>query len=266
MAIIDAFTFNNELDLLEIRLNILDDYVDKFVIVEADETFSGNSKRLYFNENKERFKKWENKIVHYVVDDFPMNGKIYDKAIDSPNTGNKEHWWVREFYQKESMIYALDFCKGDDIVFISDLDEIWNPEIEIKRDDNVYRPHLIGYYYYLNNRSDYEEGWTGTRYGKYKTLKKYGINHFRTEREVKGIKIKPSGWHFCNLGTAEELKSKLESYGHQEWNNDTIKGSLETCIKENKDFAGRGFNLWEDEAELPNYLINNKEKWKKLFR
>jgi len=132
--VIDIFPFFNELDLLEIRLNILNDYVDKFVICEATETFSGKPKPLYFKENEERFAKWKDKIVHYVVDDFPNDKEIYDKAIKSPNTGNKEHWWVREFYQKESAIKALSFCKEDDIIMVSDVDEIPNPNIlkEIK--------------------------------------------------------------------------------------------------------------------------------------
>ena len=68
--------FYNELDLLEIRLNILDSVVDKFVIVEATETFMGQPKPLYYEENKERFVKWKDKIVHYVVDDYPFDESI----------------------------------------------------------------------------------------------------------------------------------------------------------------------------------------------
>lgn len=82
IKIYDVFTFFNELDLLEIRLNILDPYVDYFVIVEATETFSGYPKPLYYEENKERFKKWKDKIIHYVIDDTPkdedeLRSKLY---------------------------------------------------------------------------------------------------------------------------------------------------------------------------------------------
>ena len=73
MKIYDIFIFFNELDLLEIRLNILDLYVDYFVIVECTETFSGLVKPLYYKENKDLFKKWNHKIIHYVVDNMPKN-------------------------------------------------------------------------------------------------------------------------------------------------------------------------------------------------
>ena len=73
--IYDCFTFFNEFDLLEIRLNELDSVVDKFVLVEATKTFSGKDKPLYFNENKNKFNKFLNKIIHVIVDEYPnLNG------------------------------------------------------------------------------------------------------------------------------------------------------------------------------------------------
>ena len=69
MTIFDTFTFYNELDLLELRLNILGDVVDYFVINEATITFTGKTKPLYYFENKERFKKWEDKIIYHVTHD-----------------------------------------------------------------------------------------------------------------------------------------------------------------------------------------------------
>lgn len=270
--VIDAILFNDELDLLEIRLNILDRFVDKFVIVEADETFTGNPKPLHFKKNKDRFKQWEHKIIHYVVDDFPLDDEIYRKAMNSPNTGNKEHWWVREFYQKESMIKALNF-RSDDIVFVSDLDEIWNPEMDFDyRDDEkylkdqTYRPKATAYHYYLNNRSDQDiNGWTGTRVSTMEVIRKHGINHFRTERENPSILIENGGWHFTFMGGAENIREKLKAYGHQEYNIDAIKDKIEENIKNNKDFLNRGFKLWKDESQLPDYLVNNKEKWKQYL-
>jgi len=262
--VIDIFPFFNELSLLEIRLNILNDYVDKFVICEATETFSGLPKPLYFKDNEERFAKWKDKIVHYVVE---TDQELYDKAIASPNTGDaKEHWWVREFMQKESAIKALSFCKDEDIICISDVDEIWNPALfPTVKDEQVYRPTLTAYYYSLNNRSDHAEGSTEGRISTFKTFKKYGANHIRTEREVKSIKIPNGGWHFCNIGNEEFIKSKLEAYGHQEWNTAQIKSNIKGKIFINEDFAGRGFNLWKDEKDLPKYLLENKDKYKHLW-
>ncbi|MGN1154117.1 MAG: hypothetical protein ACI4S3_08815 [Candidatus Gastranaerophilaceae bacterium] len=72
--IYDCFTFFNELDLLEIRLNILNDVVDKFVLVEATKTFTGQDKPLYYNDNKEKFSAFNAKIIHVVVDDYPSIG------------------------------------------------------------------------------------------------------------------------------------------------------------------------------------------------
>ena len=263
--VVDCFLLFNELDLLEIRLNILNDVVDKFVICEAKETFQGKSKPLYYRENKERFAKWQDKIIHYVIEDISEEEK--NKARLSPNVGAGEHWWIREYCQKESMLKALTFCQDDDIIFISDLDEIWNSSIEIKADDKVYRPKQTAYHYFLNNRSDQDiNGWVGTRFGTYKTLKRYGINHFRTEREVRSILIENGGWHFTFMGGVEAIKEKVESYGHQEYNTDYIKNNIQNCVDRNIDFANRGFNLWKDESGLPEYLLKNKEKYAKLFR
>lgn len=246
-------------------MEILGDYVDKFVIVEATETFVGKSKPLYFKENRMRYWKWADKIVHYVVDDFPDNKELFEKAMTSPNTGAKEHFWIREFYQKESMIYALSFCKDDDLVFISDLDEIWNPKL--KYDTNAtYRPKQTAYHYYLNNRSNQDiGGWVGTRCGSYKRIKEVGINHFRTESFNPSIMLENGGWHFSNLGNFDFIKNKMESYSHQEFNNEQIKSKIEEHIKNNTDFLHRGFSLWKDESDLPEYILNNKTKWQHLL-
>lgn len=257
--VIDCFLFYNELDLLEIRLNVLKDVVDTFVLVECPHTFTGKEKPLYFQENKDRFKDFN--IVHHVVTEYDL-----DNARKSPNVGNGEHWWAREFAQKEAMLDALNFCSDDDIVFISDLDEIWNPNMQIYTDDNVYRPIQTAYHYYLNNRSNQNiNGWVGTRYGKYKTLKKYGINHFRTEREAQSVQVPNGGWHFTFMGGAESIKNKIESYSHQEYNTPSTMDMVELHIKNNTDFLNRGFSLWKDESELPRYILDNKEKYKHLF-
>ena len=88
MKIYDAFIFSNELDLLDLRLNTLNDYVDKFVIIESNITFSGKPKSLYFLENKDYFNKFKNKIIHVIVDDLPT---IYNKEIlfDDPKNKNE---------------------------------------------------------------------------------------------------------------------------------------------------------------------------------
>lgn len=258
----DTFMFYNELDLLEIRLNILDPYVDTFVIVEARETFVGHPKPLYFEENRERYARWAHKIIHYVVDN--SDEALWEFARKSPNVGNGEHWWVREFYQKENILKAFT-ANDDDLVFVSDVDEIWNPALDYSG-DGVWRPRQIAYHYYLNNKSDqYFNGWTGTRAGKYKKLKEVGVNHFRTEQFTPSKILENGGWHFTNLGDVEFVKKKIESYGHQEYNVSGIKGKIDKAFKNNEDFLGR-CTLWVDETGLPQYILDNKEKYKHLFK
>jgi beta-1,4-mannosyl-glycoprotein beta-1,4-N-acetylglucosaminyltransferase len=246
--VFDVFSFFNELDLLEIRLNILDEYVDYFVIVESRQTFSGVDKPLYYEENKERFEKWHSKIIHYVMPDFPQDVEHYQKALRSPNVGDGADNWLREFYQKEAPIRALEnVCADDDIIFVSDLDEIWNPSIDYKIEDGkVYRPIQTAYPYYLNNRSNQNIGcWTGTRVGTYRTLKHYGCGHFRTEREVQGIPILNGGWHFS--WTNKDAKYKAFVYYD-------VQARFEIMSRE---------RTWKDESELPAYIMNNKEKFVK---
>lgn len=262
----DIILFNNELDLLEIRFNVLNEHVDYFVLIEANETFTNKSKPLYYQNNRERYKKWESKIIHFVVDN--NDSELWQYAKRSPNVGAGEPWWVREFYQKENMLKAFS-ANDDDIVCVSDLDEIWNPEILnglTFKNKEVYRPIQTAYHYYLNNKSNQNiSGWVGTRIGLYQTLKEKGVNHFRTEQFTPSIMIPNGGWHFSNMGNHEFIRQKLEAYGHQEYNQDFIKNSIEFAISNNVDFLRRGFSLMKDDSTLPEYIKNNREKYKHLL-
>ena len=266
----DTFLFNNELDLLEIRLNILSDYVDYFVLVESTETFTGLPKPLYYSKNQKRFEKWSNKIIHFVIDNFDEN--LWEFSRKSPNVGAAEHFWVREFYQKENILKAFT-ANDNDIVFVSDLDEIWNPLIiDIKSlsfdNDKVYRPLQTAYHYFLNNRSNQNiSGWVGTRFGSFATLKKSRVNYFRTESRFPSIQIENAGWHFTNIGNHEFIKQKLESYSHQEYNNPYIVSNVENNINSENDpfFRGKLFKMTIDET-YPSYILNNLEKYKTFIK
>lgn len=108
----DSFQFFNELDILLLRMHILDDVVDKFVISESTVTFSGDAKPLYYEENKGMFKEFEHKIIHNVVDDTPMDCSAF----------------MRDHHQKCAVARGLEGCRPEDIVIFSDVDEIPNPE------------------------------------------------------------------------------------------------------------------------------------------
>lgn len=278
----DIFTFFNELELLEIRFNILDEYVDYFVIIESTETFSGKPKELIYENNKHLFDKWKDKIIHYVISDTPrdpeelklrlknpdiksLDKEIIDNTLTSDNVPNGQVHWFKEFYQKESIKKALIGLTDNDICFVSDVDEIWNPKVEFDpQKSEIFRVRQSMYAYYLNNRSD--EPWAGTLVTRYETIRCGCLNHLRTPRKNRYRYINNGGWHFTNIGGAERIRRKLESYGHQEFNNDTIKNDLERKIAENKDFIGRGFHFWVDETGLPEYIIRNKDKYSALFK
>lgn len=248
--VLDCFYFNNELDILEIRLNILNDYVDNFVLVESPLTFSGKPKPLYYQENKERFAKWNDKIIHYVVEE--GDKELLKQAYLSPNTGNGEDYWIREWYQKESLQKALTFCDDNDIVFISDVDEVWNTSLlsYAHHSDCVYKPKQLPYLYYLNQRTDEDWlGWTGTIFTCYKNIKNAFINHLRTDSMNEYVVIENGGWHFNSIGGQEK---KRLAFQHPIYENDI-------------EWKRREVNMRKDEYDLPEYILNNKEKWKKYI-
>jgi len=282
VKIYDIFTFFNELEILEIRLNILDNFVDYFVIIESTETFSGKPKNLFYENNKARFDKWKHKIIYHVIDDVPINpddlkkrllhenisdldNEIINNTLTSDNVPVGEIHWFKEFYQKESIKKALVGLNDNDLCFVSDVDEIWNPEIKFTiKDTGIFRLRQNMYAYFLNNRSS--EKWVGTLLTRYINVKNSCLNHLRTPRKTKYTYIKNGGWHFTNMGGADRIRDKIESYGHQEFNNDKIKTDLESKIMNNTDFIGRDFHFWVDDTMLPTYIINNKDEYKNFFK
>lgn len=282
IKVYDAFLFFNELELLEARLNILGPYVDHFVIVESTQTFSGQPKPLYYKENEQRFAKFKKKIIHYIVDDTPtdeaelrqrlqsdklssLERELIETSLTTDNVPQGEAHWLREFYQKECIKKALVGLEDNDICYIGDIDEVWNPEVIIDyRADDVFKFRQDVYAYFLNNRSS--EPWFGTLATKYKNVKVSSINHLDTPTKTKYRYIDNGGWHFTNQGGPDRIRTKLESYGHQEFNNRKIKSRLEKQIQENKDFVGRNFTFWVDETGLPQYIKDNKAKYKGWFK
>ena len=238
MKTYDTFCYNGEEDILEIRLNILNKYVDWFVLCEANETFSGKPKPLYFKESDDRFAKWKDKII-----------------TTNPRPIETENAFVRAGHQKDWIRQALKDCGPEDIIYYGDVDEIWKPQTKEGK------LRQLCYSYYLNNRSS--EDWQGTNVCKYKNL--YNLNEWRANHD---IILEDGGWHFTNLGGYDELIRKIESYDHQEVNIPWVKEGLRARMDANIDFLGRlqdwkgnPFRLWIDESELPRYILDNKDKW-----
>jgi len=273
--VIDIFSFNGELDLLEIRLHILNDVVDEFIVCESDETFTGVGKPLYYQENEERYSKWKHKIKHFLMS--KPDDELLAQAYRSPGVPQHLHWWVREFCQKESMKRALTHLKNDDLVFIGDADEIWNPDVldEVKEHNDKLKLEQVVYAYYLNNRSDErhpgsDKGWLGTFVAPYRIIKTDTLDNLRSHdawrKHMLPAILEDGGWHFTNMGGAEFIKRKLASYSHQEFNHEGVLNNIENQIALNQDFIGRDFIFTIDETGLPEYILNNKELYPHLWK
>ncbi len=256
--IYDIFSFNNELDMLELRLNILDPYVDKFVLVEANKTFSGVDKPLYYEENKERFKKFHDKIIHHKVLDSPTSfddpncdQEILQMALNSDNVTRDHICWLIEFYQKESIKKALIDLNDYDLCIVSDVDEIWNYELVEKMKQigagKIFKPKINNCYIeYLNVRTN--ENWTyftGPIVCVYDLLKINCLNHLRTQRKMNQhyTFLEDGGWHFNSLGGADK---KIQDFQHPIYH---------------KDYMEKRKHGWRvDEMGLPQYILDNKEE------
>ena len=247
----DCFMFFNELDLLEMRLNILNPYVDYFVLVESTTTFSGKNKALYYKDNKDRFKDFNHKIIYVPI-----------TANQSPLSN-----WDREFFQREHIKLGLKNCSENDIIMISDLDEIPNLDgvdlnLAISEHGGVTFDMDV-FYYYINVKTT--EKWLGTYILPYSLIKNIDLSNMR----VKNIFHKISnGWHFSYMGGIDNIKYKIESYSHQEYNNDSVKNNLSDAINNLKDPFGRRaeFTKVEIGSNHPKYLVDNLDKYNHLIK
>ena len=244
----DCFMFSHELDLLELRLNELDNEVDYFVLAEGTLTHSGLPKPLYFEENKARFSKFLHKIKHIVVNEWPANP-------DSP--------WDREKLQRDALVQGFADAKPYDVIMITDIDEIPRAEVVSK-----YKRH-IGWtrfetnfcYYYLNNLSD-------VKWCKGDILSAFDLMG-KTPSQIRYAeidkKIPDAGWHFSFLGGMESVIEKIEGYAHQEYNTNEIKSNVAKAIAENKDIFNRPvtYSLVNIDNTYPKHVVENKEEYYK---
>lgn len=280
MKIYDSFLFFNELDLLDIRLNLLNDYIDKFVLVESTVTFSGKSKKLYFNDNKNYFSNYLHKIIHIIVDDTPDNfinlellnnpnntkdkikNKIFNYINQSSGWNKNENQWGREMYQRESMFNGLIDCNDEDAIIVSDLDEIPNPEEINNKTNGVYDFRQKMFYYNLNTLK--EENWSGPKILPYKTLIKSSINDVRQNKITTNI-VNNGGWHLSFMGGENRIIEKIEAYAHQEFNNQYIKNNISKNLQNSQDlfmrygdYSFKEIDIYREFPEKLIYYIKNK--------
>jgi beta-1,4-mannosyl-glycoprotein beta-1,4-N-acetylglucosaminyltransferase len=266
MKIYDCFSYWDEDLLLDLRLNILNEYVDYFVIVEGNKTWQNNSKKLKFDIDK--FPNFKKKIIYIPVKDMPKG--------DDP--------YLRENFQRNAISRGLVSSSENDLVIISDLDEIPNPnkinEFDPKKKFAVFKQKH--FYYKLNLQSKNYPFWYGSRICVKKYLKSpqwlrnlkfkkrpfWRIDKFRLNNI-----ISEGGWHFCNLKSPAELLYKYKNlcetndpYHFKEKIDDKYLklDSIENLIKENKDIIGREdtYIKIELDKKFPKHLFNFKDKYK----
>jgi beta-1,4-mannosyl-glycoprotein beta-1,4-N-acetylglucosaminyltransferase len=234
MKIYDSFMFFDEEMLLDLRLNIMSKYVDKFIITEATFMHSGKPKKLIFDINK--FSKFKDKIIYKIVDKEPADLEvIYDtdndkkdtRGIKLVNNSNK-----REHHQRNMSFDSLKIANPEDIVLINDIDEI--PDLS-KFDLRKINKKIIMFnqkvFLYKFNLLYQNLNWHGTRACKIKHLispqwlrdvKHKVYSSFRldilfSKRKYHNIHhVKNGGWHFSNIKSPEDIEKKLSNFLHQQ--------------------------------------------------
>ena len=260
MKIFDCFTYFDEDLVLDIRLNILNEFVDKFIIIECGEDHQGNKKKKNFQLSK--FKKFQNKIIYLFFDSF----------------GGLNYSWDRENYQRNYISKALNIAEPNDLILISDVDEIPNLK-NLNFEDLKKNKYLVFeqnlFYYKLNLLCVKQNPWHGTKACKKKhlkspqwlrnakSLKKYPFWRFD---KINFKKIKNGGWHFSYLKNPFDIQTKIKSFSHTEFNEEKFFSleNIEKSINECKDLFHRNFSYKKIEIDknFPDYILKNKEKFK----
>ncbi len=293
MKIFDCTTFFDEKMMMEVRFNILDKFVHKFVVVESVFSHSGQKKNLNFK--KTDYPKFKKKIEYIVIEKEPDNLIKDNKDIKSDS--HKRLNSIKRIEQSyNNMKLGLRDADDNDLIMISDNDEIPNLNgLDLNEVDNEFIIFEQLFFYYKFNLIYDQLRWSGTKACKKKNLtsfsnlrnlknKKYPFWRLDTYfSEVKKINLKiisDGGWHFTNLKTPEELFKKLSNFGHHdefEVSNLDIKKLKEKIDKKEvlyNHFADKkDRSRWDynyklkkmDDAFLPKYLVENKSKYKEWF-
>ena len=292
MKIYDCFMYFDEHVILDLRLNILNPFIDYFVIVESTFNHKGEKRKLKFDINK--YKKFENKIIYLIFDKEPSG---IEKVFDTDNEGEVSRKLIlnaasRENGQRNFISKGLERANEKDLILISDVDEIPNLE---KINWNILKDQIVlfkqdMFYYKLNLRLP-DMIWSGSKACRKKYLKspqwlrnvkdkKYSFFRLDTlfsEKKYINIKfINNGGWHFSNIKTAAEIEYKLKSYlHHREFDLNPISESeIEDIIKNKQAIydlkvdkkinkIGSGNKLVEHPLnKLPSYILENIDKYK----
>ena len=290
MKIIDCTTYYSEDLMLDVRFNILNKHVDKFIVTESKFSHSGAEKPLNFNINN--FPKFKDKIKYLVIEDEPVG---LDNSSNS-SSSKRMNSLLRIEQSYNFMMNAIKDESDNDLICLSDNDEIPNFDSkDFKESKNdIYIFKQLFFYYKFNLFYDLMP-WYGTKACKKKKLLSFSwLRNLKNKRypfwrldtlfsDVKQTNLKiieDGGWHFTNLKTAEEIYTKLSNFGHH--NEFDVSGvtiqDIQKCIdnkivnynhqadksEDNKYNANYKLQTVEDHI-LPDYLVKNKKKYKDWF-
>tara|TARA_X000001036_G_C20654618_1_gene796449 strand:+ start:87 stop:971 length:885 start_codon:yes stop_codon:yes gene_type:complete len=289
MKIYDCTTYYSEDMMLDLRFNILNEYVHKFVVIESTFSHSGNKKKLNFDINN--YPKFKDKIIYKVIDHEPTNlhkiteeKTFYLKRINSLKRIELSYNFMKN---------AINDADDNDLIILSDNDEIPNLNSESfkKSKKNLVIFKQLFFYYKFNLLYELMP-WYGSRACKKKNLKSFSwlkniknkkypfwrIDAYFSELKNTNIDIIDNGgWHFTNVKSPEEIYEKMKNFGHHD--EFDISGitleDIKKKIKEKKVFYNhfadkQNLDKWKYEHELktigfeilPNYLKENKDKYK----
>lgn len=243
--LVDCFTFAGEFDMLRLRLETLTPWVDRFVLVESGETFSGKPKTFYYLKRAKEFD-------HYPIVYLSLSRLRGDSA------------WDREAYQREAMIYGLRDLPTTMRVMIGDVDEIPRPEAIPEKipvgqyGDMASFEQSMRVYDVRNVRVN--KPWYGTVITSVESVIWFGPEGVR-KRRVDVPHIANGGWHLTHMGGIEALRNKLAAFSHQELNTPEILAGLGRQRAALADPFGREDEVysWNEHADRPRPLIERPE-------
>ena len=261
MAIYDCFQYFNEDHIVDLRLNILNQYVDYFVISESTKTHQGKDKKINFDIKK--FSKFRDKIKFIVAD--------YKEIINfKKHTGGES---PIEQHQRNSLIKGIENASSEDLIILSDSDEI--PDltklIEINNNKKFIAFSQKMFMYKINLQNIDESNWIGSKITKKKNI--------TTMQNLRNLKFKKypfwridkynlqtinGGWHFSFLQTPGQILNKIKSFSHGEFNiNNVNQKIIDQKILKNEDIFGRDITLKKTllDSSYPSYILENKEKF-----
>ena len=281
--VVDCFPFFNELDILRLRLAVMAPLVDRFVIEESAETFSGEPRELIFEKHREMFAAYQDRIVYIPVTDRIQTATTHE----------------RDYFQKNHLAKGIEDMADDDIVIFGDLDEIPGPRTLSRVLDGfdrekVYHLAQDNFYAYMNMMEvtgkllsitgefpeipENERKWLGTKVCAKKQIPAEGIVRLRDlipPADSRSVRVADGGWHFGYMGGLHEtdvtkrIGDKVRAAAHQEYNDDEILRETMDHLILGEDIFGRDARFAQIRPEsgyrYPEWLDEHRDEYAHLF-